>query len=579
MFAKLKYAAEMAKIELSRLESTSIEVDVKIDSKEIYENIILSRKSLQDLMHDLLERTLNITQKVIKEANVSLVSKIILVGAPTNLPFIKETLESRLNIKVDTSSDPLTAIARGACIYASSLDAPTNKHVNRDLDTYLLELNYESLSNEVEELVTGNLPSLKDTEGYFIQIQSEDNTFNSDRLPLKNGKFKTIVSIKPKMINTYFIYLFDKNGQILTTSTDSFKITHGLKIVGTPIPHSIGVGVSKKDFTTNETLQEFDVFFPKNSLLPLEKTITYKTLKDVIKGELTNSLPITVYEGEASTPSYNTFICEIALSGKDIDFNLPANSDIEITIRVDESRTLSLEAYVPLIDKAFNVRASVMDEYIDLDNLNASYNDLMSKRNKASDLLSKQEEDEANIYTKSINASLRDALNDEDSKRKASAELKKAHSLLDRLMKAKSKELIEKDFYDCISQIENMIDDIDDSTVKREKYASFESIKKAGFKAISENNVALLAATKDQLEQLRAEVWLSIDLNWSLIFFTFEKLEVLKTNQEAQKFFVMGRRALADNDIETLKFCVSSLNALRVDSEDSSIDMLAGITR
>lgn len=42
-FAKLKYAAEQAKIQLSSLNEVNVEVDINIDGEEIYENILLTR--------------------------------------------------------------------------------------------------------------------------------------------------------------------------------------------------------------------------------------------------------------------------------------------------------------------------------------------------------------------------------------------------------------------------------------------------------------------------------------------------------------------------------------------------------
>ena len=124
--AKLKYAAEQAKIQLSSMSETTIEVDISLNEAEIYENIPLSRAKLQEILAPLIERTLACCQKTIDESGIKkeAVGKIVLVGGPTQLPFIKEALQQRFDIVVDSSSDPLTAVARGACIYAMGQSIP-----------------------------------------------------------------------------------------------------------------------------------------------------------------------------------------------------------------------------------------------------------------------------------------------------------------------------------------------------------------------------------------------------------------------------------------------------------------------
>ena len=121
-----KFAAEQAKIQLSSMSETTIEIDIKLNEAEIYENIPLSRAKLQEILAPLIERTLACCQKTIDESGIKkeAVGKIVLVGGPTQLPFIKEALQQRFDIVVDSSSDPLTAVARGACIYAMGQSIP-----------------------------------------------------------------------------------------------------------------------------------------------------------------------------------------------------------------------------------------------------------------------------------------------------------------------------------------------------------------------------------------------------------------------------------------------------------------------
>ena len=138
-----------------------------------------------------------------------------------------------------------------------------------DDSIYEIKLNYESLTSEEDELITGLIPSLKEnTEDYFVQIQSNDNTFNTGKIKVKDGKFISNVVVKAGALNSYWLYLFDKDGNTLNTSVDEFNITHGLTISGTPIPHTVGVGISFKDYTTGTFKQKYDVFLKRMPYYP-----------------------------------------------------------------------------------------------------------------------------------------------------------------------------------------------------------------------------------------------------------------------------------------------------------------------
>ena len=48
--------------------------------------------------------------------------RIVLIGGPTRMPYVRECVGFELGIALDTSIDPMTSVARGAAIYASGRD-------------------------------------------------------------------------------------------------------------------------------------------------------------------------------------------------------------------------------------------------------------------------------------------------------------------------------------------------------------------------------------------------------------------------------------------------------------------------
>lgn len=583
-FAKLKYAAEQAKIQLSSLNEVNIEVDISINDKEIYENISITREDLHRILSSLIKRTISLCEQTISDAGIKSesVNKIILVGGPTQLPFIKTELETVLNIPVDTSSDPLTAVARGACIFATSQAVPQefNETKITNDSTYEIKLNYDSLTCEEDELVTGIVPSLKDVEDdYFMQIQSQDNTFNTGKIKLKNGKFVTNVVVKANCLNSYWLYLFDKNGNTLDITTDEFSITHGLTVAGAPIPHSIGVGVSVKDWSSYNFKQSYEIFFEKNSILPLEKTISYKTIETVKAGEESNCLPITVYEGENKVPEHNIFVCEIALTGEDLDVDLYEGSQVDITIKVDESRTVTLEAYIPIIDKVFNARATIFDENISVEKMQEEVNKEIDKIRKIESYCTYEEKDQIYNEVQNIQTALRNAEHDEDEKRKTNVRIKKLQAEVDKLEELKNEDGLKNEFYNLIESVKEAINNLEDNNRKNEFQKRFDAVKSDGKKAIDNNNMLLLSKINEQLDGIMNAIVVSDDYTWLYWLNNLSREPEVLSHAESKKYIEEGNAAFKAGNMNKVKECVRTLWSFLPDKEQEEIQSkIAGIT-
>ena len=96
------------------------------DGNEIYVTTELTRKEFEKLIKPLVDRTIELTKETIEESGVkqSTIHKVVLVGGPTQIPYIKDRLNREFTITVDSSVDPLTVVARGAAIFATSQRIP-----------------------------------------------------------------------------------------------------------------------------------------------------------------------------------------------------------------------------------------------------------------------------------------------------------------------------------------------------------------------------------------------------------------------------------------------------------------------
>ncbi|MBU0569781.1 Hsp70 family protein, partial [Patescibacteria group bacterium] len=262
VFTRLKYIAETAKIDLSHLDNTLIEIGTttynNIGADDLGKDIEIafdfSRKEFERLIKPIVDQTIELSKETLKESGIknTAVEKIILVGGPTQIPYLRERLENDLKISIDSSVDPFTVVAHGACVFAISQKIPKgpleSKTKKVKKGTQFLDLHYDALTSETDQMVTGAIEGLKDIdEEYYIQIQSASGIYSGSKNKLKNGKFKDNVVVEPNKSNLFWVYLFDKDGNPVPIDPDSFTITHGLSPSEAPLPHSIGIVLAQKD--------------------------------------------------------------------------------------------------------------------------------------------------------------------------------------------------------------------------------------------------------------------------------------------------------------------------------------------
>lgn len=592
IFAKLKYIAETTKIYLSQYNKNSIEVDgIGNDNngKKIYLFIDFSRKEFEKLIKPIVDRTVELSEETLKEAGIknTAVGKIILVGGPTQIPYIRERLESDLKISVDSSVDPLTVVARGACVFAISQKIPKEllEHKTKKVKkgTQILSLNYETLTSETDQMIAGVVEGLKDTDDeYYIQIQSDSGFYSGSKIKLKNGKFLDTVVVEPNKSNLYWIYLFDKGGNSVLVDPDSFTITHGLSVSGAPLPHSIGIVLAQKEIKNNFVLSNVrERIFEKGSSLPLKHRGTYKTARKLKKNENDNPLKIFIDEGESEIPDRNTFVCELGINGNDLPYDLPEGTGVETTVELNESRELFVTAYIPLIDLTLNVRSTVKDEIVDIKDLETELSVQTEKAKTISENCTSEESKTIEDMIQSVQTSVNNAHLDEDEKRKASKQIKDLKIALDKIEKEKEMPQLVKEFHAGVESVHKVINEYADEKDKNANNDQLSKMKTEGEKAISDNDKTLLIRVNEQIKELEAKALFSNPATW---VYHFQQITQGNRNfineKEARYYIEKGKRAIELGDVDELKRCVHNLMLLLPSDEQETIKKnLSGITR
>lgn len=590
IFARLKAIAEAAKIELSQYDKSTIEIeDIGKDEngEEIYVSVNLDRSQFEELITPSVTKTIELVKKTLKDSGVaqSSVSKIVLVGGPTQIPFIRKRLEEEFDLKVDGSIDPLTIVAKGAAIFGLSQRIPTDILLDGRqavADEKNVTLHFDSMTSDDDQTVTGIVEELRDEDGdYYIQIQSDSGFYTSSKIKLRNGKFFDTVAIEKGKTNAYWLYLFDDSGNTLPIFPDSFSITHGLTVGGAPIPHDIGVVYANKGFDSDFQLTEVcDPYFEKNSVPPLKKSNSYKTVKRIEKGK-ENHLPIKVYEGDSANPTNNEVLTTLKIDGKNLPYDLPQGTELDISISVDESRTVIVEAYIPSIELTLNARADMRKQNINVADLEK---DLAVQKDRLKNLKKNVSEEEYSQLEESIDSlgnNIKNANLDNDDKNKAERDMRELKSSFDLLESSKELPQLTDEFREKIQNAKDILEELEDTTKKQQGLSEIAELEKEGEAAIRNSDKVMLARVIEQADQAGYRFAFQNPLTWVFMLNRIkERRDELINKTDGDYFIEKGDKAVDENDVEELERCVRKLLELLPKATQEELNSnMSGITK
>ncbi|OGC84914.1 MAG: molecular chaperone DnaK [candidate division Zixibacteria bacterium RBG_16_43_9] len=155
---RLKEAGEKAKMELSSTLETTINLPfITADANgPKHLNMTLSRAKLEQLVDDLIERTIEPVRKALTDAKLSAdqIDEVVLVGGMTRMPKVQETVRKLFGKEPHKGVNPDEVVAVGAAIQGAVLGGEVKDILL--LDVTPLSLGIETLGGVFTKLIERN---------------------------------------------------------------------------------------------------------------------------------------------------------------------------------------------------------------------------------------------------------------------------------------------------------------------------------------------------------------------------------------------------------------------------------------
>ena len=363
MARKMQLDCENCKIELSIKETTILEIfDIDDDEGEPIEfECEITRTELETLISDTIERSIAIAKKALSGAGVrpDQLDKILLVGGSTFIPLVRRRLVEEFGVEFDSSLNPMTVVAAGAAIYASTSVIDVEEEVElTSASNAIINLTYDPISSDEAVNVIGKVTNISNVDIVKVKIDCSLNKDFAgvcwtsgwiDLLDQETGIFDIDVLLQKGVLNHFRVSASSASGSEIVIENPYFDIKHNETVLKTSAPPAtMSIGVQIKDFKTG-----YDILYhviKKNAPLPAQDDRTFRLSRD-IDPMRDDCITIKIWEGEnIQNPEANFPAGTITVQSSAMDRMIPKGTEIELTIIADENRNIRVSGYIPDFD-------------------------------------------------------------------------------------------------------------------------------------------------------------------------------------------------------------------------------------
>ncbi len=330
-----KPLAEDAKNQLSYKEEYPILTNLydeygEDDEGEEFEiDLTISREQLKEVIEPFVQKAIDYCKVLLKRNNLdgNSLSELILVGGPTLSPIVRDMLETQIK-KPNTSVDPMTVVAKGAAIYASTINN-TVEDVNVDTSKVQLGIDYDTMVVGEETFI--NLNTKENGRIVYVEIARGDDVFKSEKVEINNIGNVIELSLLPDAQNDFKIFAYDEQGNKLESEPNKFYIKEGTSTGEATLTHSICIEVY--DSKSKRKILKAVTGLEKDRKLPASGVFNGLTTRKQIRPGMDDFIDIPIYQGIPETKAINNnHVTTVRVTGDDVPSLLAEGSTADLTL-------------------------------------------------------------------------------------------------------------------------------------------------------------------------------------------------------------------------------------------------------
>lgn len=356
----MKFYAEQAKNQLSFKSQADItsqldEFGEDDEGNEIELDLVITQEQLRPVLAKVFQKAVDITKDLLKRNGLTGadLDKLILVGGPTYSPVLRDMLREQVTSNVDTNIDPMTAVAKGAALFASGIDSEVKEEIA--VGTVALNLTYEANSVQPMEYVTIQLDKNESTgnipEKLFVELVRSDNGWSSGKVEINDIGDVIECQLMDGKNNAFTINAYDDKGSVIPCFPREINIMQGIVVGNAVLPYNISIEVHDSGLDKNVVKSVKGL--EKNQQIPATGALNgLKTRNQLRPGMEEDTIIIPIYQSEhnaeGTSAVHNDHVFDVVITGDEVGQLIPVGSDVDITIKVDRSQMLKLEAFFPV---------------------------------------------------------------------------------------------------------------------------------------------------------------------------------------------------------------------------------------
>jgi molecular chaperone DnaK len=367
-----RHAAEKAKIALSSADTAVIfagDEEIRVadaDGNDIYLSVDMARNDLDGLIAERLDESIALCRKVLKDNgyNHEDIDRIVLIGGPSKMPCIRTRVPQELGIPADLQTDPMTAVAFGAAIFAESREwskGATKRKSSRGSATVKgpIEIRYDFpvRTSEDRAKIRAKPSTEADFRGYRLQIDTPEG-WTSGLVDVRSD-LSVEVPVANRGDNRFRITVYDSSGAPVAVACSEVTIfrTHA-SAAGIPATHTLSVKVVET--ASGQERNELEPLVTKGTLLPAHGSKSFRAAKD-LRGGQSGQIDIEFFQQAEGVPEpeLNLFVGSFQLDAKrDLEAGEFLRKGDEISIRweMDDNGLLKCTVEISSPGRVFDTR-------------------------------------------------------------------------------------------------------------------------------------------------------------------------------------------------------------------------------